>query len=85
MTTFSSRLLIYFHSEVLPSMPSFQTLQEPLMHWGGLTIHPVADPGVDPYGAKEPPPSSSGPGLDLVLRSTDMIGRDGTTSLPCSG
>ena len=29
----------------------------------------VADPGGDPHGAKEPPF-----GLDLVLRSTDMIG-----------
>ena len=31
--------------------------------------HLVADPGVDPHGAKEPPF-----GMDLVLRSTDMIG-----------
>ena len=31
--------------------------------------HSVADPGVDPHGSKEPPFE-----MDLVLRSTDMIG-----------
>ena len=32
--------------------------------------HSVADPGVDPHGSKEPPFE-----MDLVLRSTDMIGQ----------
>ena len=40
-----------------------------ILGWELVISYAVADPGGDPHGAKEPPI-----GLDLVLRSTDMIG-----------